>query len=103
MEEALESFRRACLHERLQVLPLVENLESLVSAAVRCDPSLERRAEGALDKDLNARDKFFNFVAAMPSRSVRDCILAEVPSFGEVRDAVLGLLGPMPGPAAGPS
>ena len=90
--EVLDHIRNLAPAANLIALPLRKNLESVIRAAVKCDPSLAAKAQPALEKSLNERDKFFQGIAAAPSRTLRDCILSKVESLKTLRDRVLHFL-----------
>jgi hypothetical protein len=74
---------------RRSVTLLVRNMETVISAAAACDPSLDADwVERALRKKLNERDLVLNRVAHGPE-PVRTCIAERVPSLLELRDRII--------------
>ncbi len=71
--------------EQLHVFLLVENMESLIQAAGACDSAISKEVlASALRKNLAARDVVLKGAARGDRRSVRDCMLAKVPSLKRV-------------------
>lgn len=94
-EDIIRSIMEACgFPERLQVLLLGENTESLIRAAGECDQSIRReRIAKALRKKMNERDLIFQAVSKQDKSAIRNCILEEVPSFREIVERTIQLLG----------
>ena len=69
--------------DRLFVILLKQNVESVLHAAQACDPSIDSKSvELATEKkDLLERDFILNSLAIERFRAIRDCILQKVPSF----------------------
>lgn len=93
-EDIISSIMEACgLPERLYVLLLEENIESLIRAAGECDRSISReKIAKALCKKMNERDLVFRAVFKQDKRDIRNCILEEVPSFREIVKQAIQLL-----------
>jgi hypothetical protein len=69
--------------DRLRVVFLERNLETVLDALRGCDRSIssEEQWAKAIDrKDLGARDIILKAAAAPPARALRECVLREVPS-----------------------
>jgi len=72
---------------------LKENTESVLAAALTCDPSLDPTLFGrAMGKNLAERDVAFKQVATRATRATRDCILRSVPSVKELVEALASIL-----------
>lgn len=69
--------------DRLFVVLLKQNMESVLLAAHACDPSIELKsvALATEKKDLLERDSILGRLSAERFRAIRDCILQQVPSF----------------------
>jgi len=69
--------------DRLFIVLLKQNLESVLHAAHECDPSMDpKRIELATGKkDLLERDALLASLTSERLRAIRDCILQKLPSF----------------------
>jgi hypothetical protein len=67
---------------RLSIVLLKRNMESVLQAAAQCDESiaLDRIKRAVQHKDPLERDAILNELSSERARSVRDCILDQVPS-----------------------
>ena len=86
--------------ERLFIVLLKKNTESILAAAAECDPSHDReRMERAVRrKDLFARDAILSELAWERARGQRDCILGKMPSLKALVDVLVSLLSPAVAP-----
>jgi hypothetical protein len=97
-EHVEREIRKGCrAPERLLVVLLKENMESVLKAAAACDPGLDvKRMERAVrHKDLLERDAILMELARERARPLRDCVLRKVPSLQALVDLIgqtLGLL-----------
>jgi hypothetical protein len=73
---------------QLSIILLKQNMESVLTAAQACDPSIDpKRIELAtVKKDLLERDAILAGVTSEQLRAVRDCILQKLPSFQALVD-----------------
>ncbi|MCP3144369.1 hypothetical protein [Pyxidicoccus xibeiensis] len=73
---------------RLSIVLLKQNMESVLTAAHACYPSIDpKRIELAtVKKDLLERDAILSSVTSEQLRAVRDCILQQLPSFRALVD-----------------
>ncbi|MGK4004965.1 hypothetical protein WMF31_20215 [Sorangium sp. So ce1036] len=79
--------------ERLHVVLLKENTETVIQAAEHCDKGLTRSLVAqALQKDVNARDAIFNRISWQSDRAVRDCIRQRVEAIQEIVKALITLV-----------
>ncbi|HZI15030.1 MAG TPA: hypothetical protein VE153_31960 [Myxococcus sp.] len=69
--------------DRLFIILLKQNMESVLKAAHECDPSIdpERIKLATQKKDRLERDAILNRLTGEQYRAVRDCILGKLPSF----------------------
>jgi hypothetical protein len=75
--------------EKLHVILLKENTETVLEAAKRCDEDLPGPLLAkALEKDINARDAVLNTVAWRSERATRDCVRGHVPALNEMTQAL---------------
>lgn len=91
-EEISASIRSRCDQpERLAIVLLRRNVESLILAAKKCDQENTLSSVAitkALRKDLSARDWILTNLAMDPAkRALRDCMRKEVPSIEEAVSA----------------
>jgi hypothetical protein len=80
--EVVDEIRRPCVvPDRLRVVLLDRNVESVLRAIQRCDPELDAVVlERAVErKEVNARDLIFRMAAGAGKRSVRDCLMIDSP------------------------
>jgi hypothetical protein len=67
--------------ERVSIHLLLENTETVIDAARKCDGTIPREVvRQALAKSPRDRDVVMNWVARSDRRSIRECVLREVPS-----------------------
>jgi hypothetical protein len=94
-------------NDRLRIVFLEKNLETVLRAVRACDPSIssEEQWRRAIErKDLSARDIILKAVASPspPARALRECVLREVPSLAylvqKIADSCVSLR--LPGSAA---
>jgi hypothetical protein len=88
--------------QRLRVVLLHRNTESVLEAAAACDKTLDpARLERAIQrKDLLERDALFLALARERARPARDCILGRMPSMKKLVETVIACLrGEKPGTA----
>ena len=76
--------------DRLFIILLKQNMESVLTAAHECDPRIdaERVKLATVKKDVLERDAILTSVSGERFRAIRDCILQKLPSF----QALVGLL-----------
>jgi hypothetical protein len=67
---------------RLFIVLLKQNMESVIKAAHQCDPSIDkaRLALAVEKKDLLERDAILMGLTGERFRAIRDCILKNLPS-----------------------
>jgi hypothetical protein len=84
--------------DRLVVVLLEENVETLLRAIAAIDPALAPPAtlQRALGKDLNCRDIILAKAASPPARAMRDRLAERVPSLAYLVRRVVALLAPEP-------
>jgi hypothetical protein len=72
--------------ERLLIVLLKQNMESVILAAHHCDPSIDKKriVLATEKKDLLERDTLLTGLAAERFKQIRDCILEQLPSFREL-------------------
>ncbi|XXY46098.1 hypothetical protein WME91_39455 [Sorangium sp. So ce269] len=95
-----QEIRKGCrAPDRLFVVLLVQNTESVLKAAAECDPSLDpKRVERAVErKDMAERDIILSELSRERARPLRDCVLGKMPSLR----ALIDLLGSKLRAAAG--
>ena len=92
VEQAIRSGCQA--PERLLIVLIEENMESVLAAAATCDSELDpKRIERAIKrKDLLERDAIFTDFSRERARSLRDCVLGKVPSLQSLVDLLLRML-----------
>lgn len=101
VEQAIKKGSRA--PDRLHVILIEQNTESVLEAAAACDPSIDAgRIERAVGhKDLLERDAILTELSRERARPARDCVLEKMPSLRALIDLLGGLLRPeAPRPAA---
>ncbi|WP_437549637.1 hypothetical protein WME97_04010 [Sorangium sp. So ce367] len=94
-----QEIRKGCrAPDRLFIVLLVQNTESVLTAAAECDASLDpRRIERAVEhKDMLERDAIFFERARMR----RDCVLDKMPSLRTLIDLLVSKLRPAAGGTA---
>jgi hypothetical protein len=83
-EEVVDAINSLCRGSgiRVNVTLLVQNTESVLDAAVQCDPDIDQNLAGkAIErKEPGARDILFGRLARAAQRAIRDCILQHIPS-----------------------
>ncbi|WP_143177715.1 hypothetical protein [Cystobacter ferrugineus] len=68
--------------DRLFVVLLKQNMESVIQAVRQCDGSIDpKRLDSALKKSLLDRDAILNGLTVELKRPIRDCIQEKMPSF----------------------
>jgi len=83
--------------DRLSVVLLEQNTESVIEAAADCDPGLDAsRLEAALRKDLLERDALLLELSRERAQATRKCILGRMPSLQALVDLVCRTLRPAP-------
>ena len=103
-----EEIKKWCVApDRLFVILLERNIESVVEAASACDPTLDRdRVARALRKDLLERDAIFMELSRERARPTRECILSKLPSLKRLVAVVCNRLtapgSPPPAPPEAP-
>lgn len=80
--------------DRLSVVVIRKNIESLIEAARECRAGIsEEQVKKAVEKkDLEERDIVFHQLAKPDRRDLRDCILRKVPSFRAAVDETIKIL-----------
>lgn len=90
-----QAIRKGCqAPERLLVVLIKENTESVIEAAAACDPGIDRgRVERAVKhKELLERDAILTEISWERARALRDCVLGKVPSLQSLVELLLRLL-----------
>lgn len=82
--------------ERLFVILIEQNTESVLVAAAACDPGLDadRVERAAQHKDLLERDAIFAELSRERARSVRECVLGRMPSLRALVELLCRMLLP---------
>jgi hypothetical protein len=90
----LQEILKGTTSDRLHVILLNRNMESVIKAAHECDPSIgQERVELALKKkDRLERDAILTRLTGPQFRSVRDCIRDKLPSFQALIDLLCELI-----------
>jgi hypothetical protein len=88
-----ERIRKTCSQpDRLTVVLLENNLETVIEAIRDCDPRKtldEELVAEAMDKDINARDLLLQKVGRDATRrDLRDCVRKKVPSLNKAVEAI---------------
>ncbi|KYF52765.1 hypothetical protein BE04_47620 [Sorangium cellulosum] len=88
--------------DRLAIVLLVQNTESVLKAAAECDASLDpKRVERAVEhKDMLERDAIFLELSRERARPLRDCVLGRMPSLRTLFDLLVSKLSHTTGKAA---
>ncbi|MFT3768721.1 MAG: hypothetical protein QM820_25020 [Minicystis sp.] len=100
--EVDQAIKKGCrAPDRLHVILIKQNTESVLEAAAACDPTLEaKRVERAIaHKDLLERDAILTEISRERSRPTRDCVLGRMPSLGALVEVLCKMLRPKPPPA----
>ena len=93
-----EALLKACpWRERLVVVFLDRNIETIIEAICACDPTLateDQRRRALVNKDLNARDIILRAASApTPARlALRNCVFQRVPSLQYLVDKLVQIL-----------
>ncbi|WP_437297867.1 hypothetical protein [Sorangium sp. So ce426] len=98
-----QEIRKGCrAPDRLFIVLLVQNTESVLTAAAECDASLDpRRVERAVEhKDMLERDAIFLELSRERARMRRDCVLDKMPSLRTLIDLLVSKLRPAAGGTA---
>jgi hypothetical protein len=90
----IEELLKDTSSERLHVILLNRNMESVIKAAHECDPSIDKeRVDLAIkQKDRLERDAILARLTGAQFRAVRDCIREKLPSFQELVDLLCELI-----------
>lgn len=88
--QAAAAIRSSSSHpERLTVVLLEHNMESVVEAMRTCGEKATELIAGALRKGLNERDQLFGKVAHDPARKpIRDCVREKMQSAEQIVQAI---------------
>lgn len=93
-----EALRVGCSwQERLVVVLLERNIESVVEAVRACAPAIvadEVWGQAVDRKNLNARDVVLRRAASPPERALRECVLQRVPSLAYLVHKLVVALSP---------
>lgn len=87
----IEAIKAKCVApDKLEVILLKDNTETVIEAAGRCDGSIPKAAvQQALQKDPMARDRVLNRLAWAHGRAERDCVRAAVPALQSLVERVV--------------
>lgn len=79
----IQRIREGGMHsDRLFIVLLKQNMESVIQAVRQCDGSIDpKRLDSALKKNLLERDALLNGLTVELKRPIRDCIQEQMPSF----------------------
>jgi hypothetical protein len=97
-ERVEREIRKGCrAPDRLVIVLLKENMETVLKAAAACDPTLDskRIARAVRHKDLLERDAILAELSRERARALRDCVLRKVPSLQALVDLVAGKAAPL--------
>jgi len=89
-----QEIRKGTFSDRLHVILLNRNMESVIKAAHECDPSIN---QGSVDlaikkKDRLERDAILARLTGAQFRAVRDCVREKLPSFQDLVDLLCELI-----------
>jgi hypothetical protein len=93
-ERVHQEIRKGASSDRLHIILLKQNMESVIEAAHACDPSIDKkRVDLAVKKkDPLERDAILARLTGPSFQSVRDCIRENLPSFSALIDLLRELL-----------
>jgi hypothetical protein len=90
-----QEIRKGCqVPDRLLVVLLKKNMESVIVAAAECDPGLDpKRVDRAVrHKELLERDAILTEFSRERARPLRECVLRKMPSLKALIDAICRIL-----------
>lgn len=92
--QVLQEIRKGTSSNRLHVILLNRNMESVIKAAHECDPSISQESVDLAisNKDRLERDVILTRLTGAQFKVVRDCIREKLPSFQELVDLLCELI-----------
>jgi hypothetical protein len=92
--QVLQEIRKGTSSDRLHVILLDRNMESVIKAAHECDPSIRQESVDLAikKKDRLERDAILARLTGPQFRAVRDCIREKLPSFQELVELLCELI-----------